>query len=183
MLPWLDKFYLDFQKFIFANNVLVAASAWCIGVATKEVIEKLLALVILPFVAWLKGMPGLRHVLQVTALTSLVEMMWTLVVWVLTIVLSFVLLEYFLNRTVFGMSSTIIKSEQKHDFIKARAQAKLDGVVSRTPEAAAEVREEKCADDRIVDKALREGTHNLDRIIQGEMLHLDSSLATTSQWW
>jgi large-conductance mechanosensitive channel len=162
---WLNKFYFDFQKFIFTNNVLVAAAGWCVGVATKEVIETVIAVIILPLVVWLQSLPGARHLMQVTALTTVVKVAWTLLVWVLTIIMSFVLLEYFLNRSVFGMSSTI-NTGQEQDFVKAKAKAKVDGILSNTPQQILEVEQEAATDHRIVQKALQQGTRKLDQIIQ-----------------
>ena len=52
------------------------------------------------------------------------QLSWDVVVWLSTIVLTFVLLEYVLNRKLIGLKSTI-KSDEEIDYIKSKAEAKV----------------------------------------------------------
>ena len=50
------------------------------------------------------------------------------IVWVFTIILTFVLLEYFLNNTIIGLKSTVKEKEEK-DFIISKKEAKKETII------------------------------------------------------
>jgi large-conductance mechanosensitive channel len=128
------KFFYDFQQFMFANNVLVASTGFCVGMATKEVIEKLMNLAVLPLIHFFTKFsiirilykklienahyPFLKSLLEIFG-----EVVWSILVWIVIIVMTFITLEYILNRNVIGLTSTI-KTENKLDFAKSKAEAK-----------------------------------------------------------
>jgi large-conductance mechanosensitive channel len=134
------KFYRDFQEWAYSNEILVAATGFCIGVATKEVIEKILNDVIKPFLVFLVKLTYIQLALDTETfnntnagyiIQSIGKFLWDMLQWVLIIVMAFILLEYFLNRKIIGMKS-VVKTQDTTDFVKAKAQAKENIVPSKT---------------------------------------------------
>jgi large-conductance mechanosensitive channel len=127
------KAYHDFQEWAFSNNVVIAASGFAIGVATKEVIEKLLDELIRPMFLVLLNFKvfkmlhqgALKYISETnleTFLRTLGTVGWSVFEWVVIIVMTFVIMEYFLNRKIIGLKSQV-KDEEKKDFVKAKAEA------------------------------------------------------------
>lgn len=162
------KFFNDFQKFIFSNNILIAAAGWSIGVATKEVIEKILNITIITLLKNLDFLIPHHFISGMSFIYMFLDIIWYLLTWIITIVFTFLLLEYFLNRTVFGLKSTI-KSEQEKDFVKSKAEAKLDTIIPTKTEDILPIAKEKHQDNRIVQKTLQEGKQNISKIINEEL--------------
>jgi large-conductance mechanosensitive channel len=136
----LKKFYRDFQEWAYSNEILVAATGFCIGVATKEVIEKLLQDIIKPFLVFLVKLTYIQLALDTEAfnntnagyiIQTIGKFIWDMMQWVIIIVMAFILLEYFLNRKIIGMKS-VVKTQDTTDFVKAKAQAKESIVPSKT---------------------------------------------------
>lgn len=134
------KLYRDFQQWAYSNEILVAATGFCIGVATKEVIEKILNDIIKPFLVFLVRLTYIQFALDTEAFSSsnvgyiiqtIGKSIWDILQWVIIIIMAFILLEYFLNRTIIGMKS-VVKTEDTKDFVKAKAQAKESIVPSKT---------------------------------------------------
>lgn len=140
------KFYRDFQEWAYSNEILVAATGFCIGVATKEVIEKLLNDIIKPFLVFLVKLTYIQLALDTDTfnnsnagyfIQSVGKFIWDMLQWVIIIVMAFILLEYFLNRKIIGMKS-VVKTQDTTDFVKAKAQAKESIVPSKTEMKALE---------------------------------------------
>lgn len=134
------KFYRDFQEWAYSNEILVAATGFCIGVATKEVIEKLLNDIIKPFFVFLVKLTYIQFALDTDSfnssttgyvIQSVGKFIWDMMQWVIIIVMAFILLEYFLNRKIIGMKS-VVKTQDTTDFVKAKAQAKESIVPTKT---------------------------------------------------
>lgn len=128
------KFFADFQEFMYSNNVLVAATGLCVGMATKEMIESVLNEAVLPIVhtigrvsiihnAYLSALKHVNHKMLSSILSILGSVSWSIFVWVLVVLLTFVMLEYVLNRKFIGLKSTI-KDGDKINYIKAKQEAK-----------------------------------------------------------
>jgi large-conductance mechanosensitive channel len=134
------KFYRDFQEWAYSNEILVAATGFCIGVATKEVIEKILNDIITPLFTFLIKFTYIQLALDSEAFNSsnigyavniFGKLIWDILQWVIIIVMAFVLLEYFLNRKIIGMKS-VVKTQDTTDFVKAKVQAHESIVPSKT---------------------------------------------------
>lgn len=164
------KFFTDFQKFIFSNNILATATGFSIGVATKEVIEKILNAVIIPSLLWVIDFFNVTFFKTNNLFTIPLEILWFIIVWIITIIFTFLLLEYFLNRTVFGLKSTI-KIDEKKEFIKSKAEAKINNIIPIRQEDQEDIKKEKIQDDTIVKKTIEEGTSKIDKIITDEINH------------
>lgn len=121
-----NKLYIDLQKFVYSNNIVVTASGFAIGMVTKEVIQNILLIIVIPILNKLKHMASLKLTWKYFSIP--LEIFWNLSLWIITIVFTFVLLEYFLNKNVFGMVSTI-KNEDEDNFIKSKIEAKAINII------------------------------------------------------
>jgi large-conductance mechanosensitive channel len=114
--------YTDFQKFIFSHNILVSAAGFSIGVATKDVIERVLNSIISPLSRMFTRLGQSHTVFSSSFLRVPSEVIWTVLVWIMTITFTFFILEYFLNRYVFGLKTTLDENAEK-TFMKAKEAA------------------------------------------------------------
>jgi hypothetical protein len=162
------KFFTDFQKFFFSNNIMATATGFSIGVATKEVIEKILNIIIFPSLLWILKFFNVTFLTKYNLLSIPFEILWFIIVWIITIIFTFILLEYFLNRTIFGLKSSI-KIDEKTDFIKSKAEAKLINIIPIRQEDREHITKEKEQDDAIFKKTIEEGTSNIEKIITDEI--------------
>jgi large-conductance mechanosensitive channel len=142
------KVYRDFQEWAYSNEILVAATGFCIGVATKEVIEKILNDIITPLITFLIKLTFVQLALDDSFASSNLgyvinkfgRLLWDIIQWVIIIVMAFLLLEYFLNRKIIGMKS-VVKAQNTTDFVKAKAQAKENIVPTKTEIKELEINE------------------------------------------
>ena len=126
--------YHDFQQFMFSNNVLIVATGWGIGTAPKDMIERLVKDMVVPIVRWISKIgfisdnySKLQAYVATTKwegfLQGLSNITWDFMIWIFIIFMTFVLLEYFLNRWLIGMRTTVA-DEDSERFVKAKAAAK-----------------------------------------------------------
>jgi len=131
----LRNVYNDFQQFMFSNKIMVGATSFAIGVATKDVVEQLTTLLILPvlktpFLYIQQSFLQSSLILNMsekqwinTISSTLGNASWAVFLWLTVIFSVFLLLEYFLNRTVIGITSQVSDTDEKH-FMKAKMGAK-----------------------------------------------------------
>lgn len=131
--------FYDFQEFMFANNVLVIATGWGIGTATKEIIDRLLTDVLIPLLSALGKFSLTRHAYNFAlkhasqtrmepVLIALGNIAWDFTKWLTVIALTFILLEYILNRRIIGLSTTV-RQEAKAEFAKAKVAAAREKII------------------------------------------------------
>jgi large conductance mechanosensitive channel len=136
----LRKFYRDFQEWAYRNEILVAATGFCIGIATKEVIEKLLKDIVKPLIEFIVRLVYIQLAIDMNTVSSsyigfliqtIGNSVWNVLEWIIIIIMAFFLLEYFLNRSIIGMKS-VVKTEDTTDFVKAKTKAKENIVPSKS---------------------------------------------------
>ena len=121
-------FLKDFREWSFTNNIMIAASGIAIGMATKDAIQNLLEEIVYPFMMFFFQLSIFKSLYAKVSgvapgfLSSLGKVSWSLFEWIIIIVMTFVLLEYLLNRRIIGLKSTV-KEDQKSDYLKAKAEA------------------------------------------------------------
>lgn len=112
------KLQLDLQQYMYSTGALKAATGFCIGMATKEGIDRILAVSIHPLLIFISKRLGDRfltdmhsgglgslvlrkalHVLGVTARTF--------VEWIVIVGVAYLSLELFFNRRIIGLSSVV----------------------------------------------------------------------------
>lgn len=134
-----QKFVYDFQEFMYSNNVLVSAAGFAIGISTKETIQKLVEDTVIPLIHFLlqfsfikKGYNKILDYITEIHLKSFVEglgsIFWTLFVWGVVIIMTFIVLEYVLNRKIIGLKSSV-RQEEKRNFAASKAEAKKENII------------------------------------------------------
>jgi len=165
------KIYHDFQHFIFSNNILVTASGFVIGMATNEYIQKNLKLsiplyeyigtILIPYENALFGIK--RNYLINNTFKVLGKIIINTIIWIFTIILTFVLLEYFLNNTVIGLKSTIKENEEK-DFIVSKKEAKKEEIIP-TEKKLQDIKIKEKKEEIIAEKIIENKEKKKDDII------------------
>jgi len=123
-----EKFYKDFQEYIYKNKVLVAASGFTIGMATNELIKSIIDIfnpILLSNINILLGIFPLQYKYPIifNLLGLISNVLWLIIIWFITILLSFFVIEYLLNRKIIGLSSTLTK-DKKDEYLKIKMEAK-----------------------------------------------------------
>ena len=132
-----DKIYQDprlgIQKYVYRNGVLSSATAFSVGAITKEFLTSLMEEIIFPLVMLVGNalyLDKVKGFLMSQAwgkvihniMLRLGKVSWILFVWLSTILLTYFVLEYFMNRYLIGLSSQI-SEEQRFSFIKSKIEA------------------------------------------------------------
>ena len=123
------KFYKDFQEYTYKNKVLVAASGFAIGIATTDLLKSIINDIINPNIIKLFSSLTLISPLatKYPALFDLTKIFFNFIglfiIWIITIFVSFFVIEYILNRKIIGLSSNI-QDEEKKQFIKEKIISK-----------------------------------------------------------
>ena len=123
------KFYKDFQEYTYKNKVLVAASGFAIGIATTDLLKSIVNDIINPNIIKLFSSLTLisplatKYPILFDFTKNIFNFIWLFVIWLITIFVSFFVIEYILNRKVIGLSSNI-QDEEKKQFIKEKIISK-----------------------------------------------------------
>lgn len=140
-----QNIYNDFQEFMFSNKIMIGATSFAIGVATKDVIEQVMRSIILPlfkipFVYIQKYLLKSSFILKISQrrwikplINAVGNVSWAVLLWLTVIFFAFFLLEYILNRKVIGITSKVSIADKK-DFVKAKKDAKSIPVVPTAEE-------------------------------------------------
>lgn len=119
-----QKFRNDFQEFAFNNKIVVSATGLVFGLATKNFIDNVLNNIVLPLILkssnfiLINNLP--KNLKSYTGSFQIFgTLIWDIFMWFTTIILTFVILEYFFNRTFLGLQ-TKLTADTKKEFIKAK---------------------------------------------------------------
>jgi hypothetical protein len=159
------KVYFDLQKFIFSNKIIVAAAGFSIAVATNDAVKKLLNSIIIPLFDFINNISLVRKALGVKIISIILGILGTLIMWMLTILLCFVLLEYFLNKSIFGMVTTI-SEDHKTEFVKAKVEAKRNDTISKKVE---DIKHDENKVNEILEMSKKDDKQPVEDIIRQEM--------------
>ncbi len=122
---------LDVQQYMYTTGALKAATGFCIGMATKEGIDRILAVSIHPMLlliserlsTWLKhtkrGGFASNKVVQ-KALHILGVVSRTLLEWIILVGVAYFALELVFGRRIIGLSSSVVPGNKQNDFITAQ---------------------------------------------------------------
>ena len=161
---FIEKFYKDFQQYTFKNKVLASASGFAFGFATNEFLANLLNEVLLPavnnvvktFVA-ISPIPD-KYPMLWSGIQSLSKILWLFFVWITTILISFFLIEYILNRKIIGMTSNVI-GDEKQEYIETKAESEKKNNILPTEIDKIDIEIEKQETDKV--KYNKEGYHSM----------------------
>jgi large-conductance mechanosensitive channel len=124
LIFFFTKFYKDFQEYTYKNKVLVAASGFTIGIATTDLLKSIITDIINPNIIKLVSSLSLISPLAIKYpfVFSIVKG-FSNFIWLITIIVSFFVIEYMLNRKIIGLTSNVQDDEQKQ-FIKEKIISK-----------------------------------------------------------
>lgn len=156
---FIQKFYSDFQNFVFTNKLLSASSGYVFGMVSKDYIDSFLRDILFPIIASWVSFDILRDKIQdkYPLFFILLNFLWITVLWISTIFISFFLMEYILYRKVLGLSGTLIKEEDKKNYINMRVKAQTSGIVGDEKE----IKEIESENESIKEK-VKEGFFDLE---------------------
>lgn len=128
------KFYSDFQHFIFTNNILITASGFTIGMATNKLITDNIKIISPIFTIFYNKLTEFdKNSKHLSILYGIILFILNIFIWIITIIFSFILLEYILYNKIFGLKSTL-KDANKKDFIISKTSAKQNEILPSTNE-------------------------------------------------
>lgn len=143
-----NKFHKDFQEYTYKNKVLVAASGFAIGMATtnllKNIVDDILTPAIIKLFKYLLSLSPLytKYPILYYIVTKVSNFVWLFIVWLLTIFVSFFVIEYLLNRKIIGLSSSV-KDNEKKEFIKEKILSKENNNILPTEKDKIQIENEK----------------------------------------
>jgi len=155
------KFNSDFQQFVFSNDILVVASAYSIGLATHELIIHIFSL-LLPLKLYIISkfmlfdnlyLGFVKFPFLYGLVTGFFSLLFHFFKWLITIALTFFLVEYLLNNKIVGLKSTV-KEEQEKDFIVSKISAKKDNdtpIQKKVAEIKIKEKKDEIVGEKIVD--------------------------------
>jgi hypothetical protein len=125
---FITKLFNDIQNWAYANNVVISAGGFTIGYSTYYFITGMLALTTPLFVLISNNISNLAKIIGLTktgyiylSIQLICDIIIKIVIWLSTILITFILLEYFLNNNILKLK-TNIKEQEKKDFIIAKAK-------------------------------------------------------------
>lgn len=133
-----SKFYRDLRQFMFANSVLSAAAGFSIGSAVKQLIEDLMDKIVLPLIRLTLQLVKERAYKYVyrsghaseffDRIHVVFDIGWSVLMFASIVILTFVVLEYLINKEVLGMR-TRVRSGDQDDFAAARVKARVESIL------------------------------------------------------
>ena len=126
----ITKIYSDIQSWSYTNSVIINAGGFTIGYSTYYYVTAILALFTPIFLTLKNNMiyVGKKIGIQKTGyiyiiLNFIINIIILTGTWLITLLITFLLLEYVLNIKLLGLKSNI-KEGQKKDFIISKIEAK-----------------------------------------------------------
>lgn len=126
----ITKIYSDFQSWSYTNSIIVNAGGFTIGYSTYYYITGILALFTPIFLTFKNNMTyvGKKIGIEKTGyiyiiLNFIINIIILTGTWLITLLITFLLLEYIVNIKLLGLKSNI-KENEKKDFIISKTEAK-----------------------------------------------------------
>jgi hypothetical protein len=158
------KFYSDFQSFIFTNNILITASGFTIGIATNDLIQeniKLFTSLIVSIYNKISGNYNIymglglsKNILLNTIINTITVLVLNISIWMITLIFTFIILEYILNNQIFGLKSTLKEGDEK-DFIISKVSAKQHDIIPKDDTDLKKLKLIEKTDEIIGDKIIK----------------------------
>tara|TARA_B110001450_G_scaffold246563_1_gene260732 strand:+ start:38 stop:613 length:576 start_codon:yes stop_codon:yes gene_type:complete len=129
---YITKIFNDIQNWAYANSVVINAGGFTIGYSTYYFITGIITLITPIFILLSNNISKLATIIGLTRTGYLYilvkfisEIIIKIIIWLSTILVTFILLEYFLNNNILKLK-TNIKQEEKKDFIISKAKVEND---------------------------------------------------------
>ena len=129
---YITKFFNDIQNWAYANSVIINAGGFTIGYSTYYFISGLIAIITPLFIIIGNNISKIANIIGLTKtgylyiiIKLISDIIFKILVWLSTILITFILLEYFLNNNILKLK-TNIKQEEKKDFIISKTKIETD---------------------------------------------------------
>ena len=129
---YISKLFNDIQNWAYANSVVINAGGFTIGYSTYHFITGIITLITPIFILISNNISKLANIIGLTKtgylyiiIKFISEVVIKVIVWLSTILVTFILLEYFLNNNILKLK-TNIKEKEKKDFIISKAKVQTD---------------------------------------------------------
>lgn len=103
--------FTEFQKFMFTTNAIGVAVGFSIGSVTKDLVTQAVREPLENLIGMIPN--NASPILDNPFFKSIIKILWSFIIWVLTLLVTFVLLELILNRQVFGLKSVLSEAQLK----------------------------------------------------------------------
>ena len=129
---YITKISNDIQNWAYANNVIINAGGFTIGYSTYYFITGILTLITPLLILIGNNISKIASIIGLTKtgylyilIKFISSIICLVIVWLSTILITFILLEYFLNNKILKLK-TNIKQGEKKDFIISKAKVESD---------------------------------------------------------
>ena len=157
----ITKTYNDIQNWAYANNVTSTAGGWTIGYTTYFFITGIIGIFTPFYNILISKLLLLTKILGINKsgyifyfLRTILEIIGKTATWLFTILVTFILLEYFFNNKLLKMK-TNIKDNQKKDFIISKVKNELesaDSIINNKQKIEEINEKEKIIGEKIIKK-------------------------------
>lgn len=133
----MHKLYSDMQKFYYTKDVVGFAVSVTMGFATRDVIMSIVHDIIIPCLKHLAKVLYIRSIYDafltaakrqdmLATVNALSKVCYSIFIWLILLVFSFLLLEYLVGKTILGFRSAPHNQQEIQEFNLAKAEAKTD---------------------------------------------------------
>tara|TARA_B110000259_G_scaffold43593_1_gene50305 strand:+ start:1566 stop:2138 length:573 start_codon:yes stop_codon:yes gene_type:complete len=158
---YMTKLFNDIQNWAYANSVVINAGGFTIGYSTYYFITGIITLMTPIFILFANYISKLANIIGLTRtgylyilIKFISEIIIKIILWLSTILITFILLEYFLNNNILKLK-TNIKQGEKKDFIISKAKVENDlnnGIIENKKKIDLLNHKDKIIGDEIVRK-------------------------------
>ena len=117
---YITKIFNDIQNWAYANSVVINAGGFTIGYSTYHFITGIITLITPIFLLFGNYISKLANIIGLTRtgylyilVKFIAEVLIKIIVWLSTILVTFILLEYFLNNNILKLKTNIKEKEKK----------------------------------------------------------------------
>ena len=128
----ITKLYSDIQSWSYTNSVIVNAGGFTIGYSTYYYVTGILTLLAPVFIMLKKNVIKFGNKIGINKtgiIYNIINFFINIIIltstWLITLLITFLLLEYIVNIKLLGLKSNI-KEDQKKDFIISKTEAKMN---------------------------------------------------------
>lgn len=165
----IQRFHHDLQSFIYHNRLLSTSSGFVFGMISKDYIDKLLNQIVFPLVFGVFSFSKISQNIEKNYPTFFLFLKFIgfSLIWIMSIFVSFFMLEYILNRKILGLSATVIDEADKDKYLKMKVKAKTSGIIPDEEEIKKIDNENKIIDEKINSQNI--SFHDLSSISYSEI--------------
>ena len=125
---YITKIFNDIQNWAYANSVVINAGGFTIGYSTYHFITGIITLITPIFLLFGNYISKLANIIGLTRtgylyifVKFIADVLIKIIVWLSTILVTFILLEYFLNNNILKLKTNIKEIEKRFYNLKSKS--------------------------------------------------------------